>query len=281
LTTVRRSDGQTGGERTVRRSDGRSVREPGDGHRHEPRHQPGSDARTPLTVQPPDRPTVASLAAAISACDRCPRLRAHCREIGRVRKREFATETYWARPVPGLGDPNARLLIIGLAPAAHGANRTGQLFTGDSSGSWLYEALHRYGWSNQPNSLRKGDGLILTDCWITAAAHCAPPDNKPTREELDRCRPYLEAELDLLTNVRVVLALGRISWEAWLRASGWWSRLSPSDRPQFAHNRETTMPDDLTLITSFHPSRQNTNTGKLTREMWYAVFERAKGAVER
>jgi uracil-DNA glycosylase family 4 len=220
-----------------------------------------------------------SLASAIVSCNLCPRLRAHCLDIARVRKREFAGETYWGRPVPGLGDPDARLLIIGLAPAAHGANRTGQLFTGDSSGSWLYEALHRYGWSNQPNSLRQGDGLVLTDCWITAAAHCAPPDNKPTREELDNCRPYLAAELELLTKVRVVLALGRIGWEAWLRASGWWTRLSPSERPPFGHDRETAMPDGTTLITSFHPSRQNTNTGKLTREMWYAVFERAKRAV--
>jgi uracil-DNA glycosylase family 4 len=190
-----------------------------------------------------------------------------------VKKREFAGEEYWARPVPGLGDPNARLLIIGLAPAAHGANRTGQLFTGDSSGSWLYEALHRFGWSNQPNSLRRGDGLVLTDCWITAAAHCAPPDNKPTRDELARCRPYLEAELRLLPNVEVVLALGRIGWETWLRAAGWWDRLPIHARPSFGHNREATLPDGTRLVTSFHPSRQNTNTGKLTREMWYGVFE--------
>ncbi len=217
-----------------------------------------------------------SLARAISTCERCPRLRAHCREIARVKKREFANEEYWARPVPGLGDPKARLLIIGLAPAAHGANRTGQLFTGDSSGSWLYEALHRFGWANQPNSLRRDDGLVLTDCWITAAAHCAPPDNKPTREELDRCRPYLEAELHLLKDVRVVLALGRIGWETWLRAAGWWDRLPVRDRPPFGHDREATLPDGTVLVTSFHPSRQNTNTGKLTRQMWYAVFERIR-----
>jgi len=221
--------------------------------------------------------SLASLSSAITACERCPRLRAHCREIARVRKREFAGEEYWGRPVPGLGDPHARLLVIGLAPAAHGANRTGQLFTGDSSGSWLYEALHRYGWSNQPNSLRRGDGLALTDCWITAAAHCAPPGNRPTREELARCRPYLTTELGLLKRVEVVLALGRIGWESWLRAAGWWERLGPRERPAFAHGAEAVLPDGKLLVTSFHPSRQNTNTGKLTRAMWHGVFERMRG----
>jgi uracil-DNA glycosylase family 4 len=181
--------------------------------------------------------------------------------------------------VPSIGDADSRLLIVGLAPAAHGANRTGRMFTGDSSGSWLYEALHRYGWSNQPSSLRRDDELVLTDCRITAAAHCAPPDNKPTREELARCRRWLEAELALLPNVCVVLALGRIGWESWLRASGWWDRLAPRERPAFGHDREATLPDGTVLVTSFHPSRQNTNTGKLTRAMWYAVFERIQRIV--
>jgi uracil-DNA glycosylase len=178
--------------------------------------------------------------------------------------------------VPSLGDPRARLLIIGLAPAAHGANRTGQLFTGDASGSWLYEALHRYGFSNRPNALWRGDGLQLTDCWITAAAHCAPPANRPTPAELAQCRPYLEAELKLLANVEVVLALGRVGWEAWLRASGWWTRLPARERPRFGHGVETVMPDGQVLVTSFHPSRQNTNTGKLTRAMWYEVYDRIR-----
>jgi uracil-DNA glycosylase family 4 len=162
---------------------------------------------------------------------------------------------------------------VGLAPAAHGANRTGQLFTGDASGSWLYEALHRFGWANQPNSLRRDDGLVLTDCRITAAAHCAPPDNRPTPEELANCREHLTAELALLPNVRVVLALGRIGWESWLRASGWWARLPGRERPPFAHGAVHTLPDGTVLTTSYHPSRQNTNTGKLTRAMWYEVFE--------
>jgi uracil-DNA glycosylase family 4 len=178
--------------------------------------------------------------------------------------------------VPGLGDLAARLLIVGLAPGAHGSNRTGRVFTGDASGEWLYGALHAYGWANQAFARDRNDGLELTDCYITAAARCAPPDNRPTREELDRCRPFLTAELSLLTSVRVVLALGRIGWEHWLRAAGWWERLGVDRRPQFGHGRETILPDGTLLICSFHPSRQNTNTGRLTRPMWFGVFERIR-----
>jgi uracil-DNA glycosylase family 4 len=233
--------------------------------------------RQPASVRIEQRPgSLGELAESIIACEQCPRLRAHCQAIGHAGKREFEGDTYWARPVPGLGPATSRLLIVGLAPAAHGANRTGRMFTGDSSGSWLYEALHRYGWSNRTESDRRDDGLVLTDCRITAAAHCAPPDNKPTREELARCRHWLEAELTLLPNVRVVLALGRIGWESWLRAAGWWDRLPPRARPLFGHDSEATLPDGTVLVTSFHPSRQNTNTGKLTRTMWYAVFERIR-----
>ena len=217
-----------------------------------------------------------ALADRISACELCPRLRTHCKELASRRKRQFANEEYWARPVPGFGDPEARLLIVGLAPGAHGSNRTGRPFTGDASGEWLYEALHRYGWANQPVSRARDDGLVLTDCYITAAARCAPPDNRPTREELDRCRPYLQAELDLLTRVRVVLALGQIGWENWLRAAGWWERLGTSQRPQFAHGVETVLPNRMMLVSSYHPSRQNTNTGRLTRPMWHSVFERIR-----
>lgn len=217
-----------------------------------------------------------ALADRISACELCPRLRTHCKELASLRKRQFANQEYWARPVPGFGDPEARLLIVGLAPGAHGSNRTGRPFTGDASGEWLYEALHRYGWANQPVSRARDDGLVLTDCYITAAARCAPPDNRPTREELDRCRPYLQAELDLLTSVRVVLALGQIGWENWLRAAGWWERLGTSQRPQFAHGAETVLPNRMILVSSYHPSRQNTNTGRLTRPMWHSVFERIR-----
>jgi uracil-DNA glycosylase family 4 len=220
-----------------------------------------------------------TLANRISACELCPRLRTYCLEVARVRKREFAGQEYWGLPVPGFGDPKATLLIVGLAPAAHGGNRTGRVFTGDSSGDWLYEALHRFGWANQPVSRSRDDGLSLTGCYITAAARCAPPDNRPTREELDRCRPYLTAELELLGTVRIVLALGRIGWESWLRAAGWWERLGPRGRPRFAHGEETVLSDGTVLISSFHPSRQNTNTGRLTRPMWHAVFQRARAIV--
>jgi uracil-DNA glycosylase len=215
----------------------------------------------------------------IIACDRCPRLREHCAAVARERKREFRDQIYWGRPVPGFGDPNARMLIVGLAPAAHGGNRTGRVFTGDSSGDWLYEALHRHGWASRPDSRSRDDGMVLTGCYITAAARCAPPDNRPTGDELDRCRPWLEQELALLRDVRLVLALGRIGWERWLRASGWWERLAPADRPAFGHGVETVLPDGTALLSSFHPSRQNTNTGKLTREMWYRVFARAREVV--
>jgi uracil-DNA glycosylase family 4 len=182
--------------------------------------------------------------------------------------------------VPGFGDPEARLLIVGLAPGAHGSNRTGRPFTGDASGTWLYEALHRYGWASRPVSRFRDDGLVLTGCYITAAARCAPPDNRPTVEELERCQPYLQAELKLLRAVRTVLALGRIGWESWLRAAGWWEALGVRGRPRFAHGEETVLPDGMILLSSYHPSRQNTNTGRLTREMWYAIFQRARSHVD-
>ena len=216
------------------------------------------------------------LADRVARCQLCPRLRRHCTEIGRARKREFASQSYWARPVPGFGDPEARLLIVGLAPGAHGSNRTGRVFTGDASGVWLYEALYRYGWANQPTASSRDDGLILTDCYITAAARCAPPENRPTAEELDRCRTYLQEELRLLRRVQIVLALGRIGWESWLRAAGWWARLAPRERPRFGHAAEAILPDGTVLLASFHPSRQNTNTGRLTRPMWHGVFEQIR-----
>src|ERR1700675_3968075 len=154
-------------------------------------------------------PDLAVLRSAVVACERCPRLRAHCRRIAAEKKREFLEGEYWGRPVPGFGDPRARLLVVGLAPAAHGGNRTGRVFTGDSSGDWLYEALHRFGFANQPTSVGRDDGLRLTDCYVTAPGRCAPPDNKPLLSELENCRPYLATEIKLLSRVRVVVVLGR------------------------------------------------------------------------
>ncbi|HEU5261760.1 MAG TPA: uracil-DNA glycosylase [Gemmatimonadales bacterium] len=216
----------------------------------------------------------------IVSCSRCPRLRAYCRRVARDKKREFRDWGYWGKPVPGFGDREARLLVVGLAPAAHGANRTGRMFTGDSSGNWLYEALHRYGFASEPHAVSRDDGLTLTDCYITAAVRCAPPGNKPSRDELARCRPYLEAELGLLKRLQVVIALGRIAHESWLKAAGWWAKLAPRERPPFRHGAVTRLPDETVLIASYHPSRQNTNTGKLTRAMWHAVFRRAKAILD-
>jgi uracil-DNA glycosylase family 4 len=183
--------------------------------------------------------------------------------------------------VPGFGDPRARLLVVGLAPAAHGGNRTGRMFTGDSSGDWLYGALHRFGFAAQRHSVSRDDGQRLDDCYLTAAARCAPPGNRPTPHEIANCRPHLAAELALLRRVRVVGTLGRIGHEAYLRAAGWWDRLPSRDRPRFAHGATTRLPDGVRLISSYHPSRQNTNTGRLTRAMWHAVFRRARAVVDR
>ena len=198
-----------------------------------------------------------------------------------MRKRQYRDQAYWGLPVPGFGDPRARLLVVGLAPAAHGANRTGRMFTGDSSGDWLYEAMHRFGFARHPRSVSRDDGQRLAGAYVTASARCAPPGNRPTREELGRCRPYLAAEIALLRDVRVVLALGGIAHEAWLRASGWWDALAPRERPRFAHGAETVLPDGRVLLASYHPSRQNTNTGRLTRPMWHAVFGRARRLLAR
>lgn len=220
--------------------------------------------------------TLAAVNRAVIACELCPRLRGYCQRVANEKKRAYRDQDYWGRPVPGFGDPGARVLVVGLAPAAHGANRTGRMFTGDSSGDWLYEALHRHGFANQPESVSRDDGLELRDCWIGAAGRCAPPDNKPTPGELEKCRPYLAAEVRLLARLHVVVALGRIGHEAFLRASGWWDRLPPRARPAFAHGAESDLPDGRVLLASFHPSRQNTNTGRLTRPMWHAIFARAR-----
>jgi len=225
-------------------------------------------------------PSIESVARTVVRCERCVRLLTYCRGVAAHKVARFRAQEYWGRPVPGFGDSRARLLVVGLAPAAHGGNRTGRMFTGDSSGDWLYEALHRYGFANQPQSVARDDGLKLTDCYITAAARCAPPGNRPLPVELDRCRPYLEAELALLRRVRVVVTLGGIAHKTYLLASEWWKRLSPADRPPFSHGAKHRLPSGVWLISSYHPSRQNTNTGRLTRTMWHAVFAEARQLID-
>lgn len=220
--------------------------------------------------------TIKLVEAEIITCRRCERLVAWREEAAANPPARFRGEEYWARPVPGFGDAKARLLIVGLAPAAHGGNRTGRVFTGDRSGDWLFRALHKAGFANQPTSIHKDDGLKLKDAFITAAARCAPPDNKPLPQELANCRPFLLREIELLTNLRVILGLGKIGFDtafAALRALGQ-SDLKP--RPKFAHGAEVQVNEQLTLLGTFHPSQQNTSTGKLTEPMLDAVFARAK-----
>lgn len=222
------------------------------------------------------------LEARVVACRLCPRLVAWREETARVKRRSYRDDDYWGRPVPGWGDRRARVLVVGLAPAAHGGNRTGRIFTGDSSGDFLFAALHRAGFANQPLSRSRDDGLELTDVYIAAAARCAPPDNKPLPAELVACRPYLRQEIDLLDHLRVVVALGRIAYEAVLKvyegAPGCAGRAALL--PRFAHAAAITPGPGLPLvITSYHPSRQNTQTGRLTVEMFDRVWALARAAL--
>ncbi len=253
---------------------------PGSGWPEDPATPDTPAARTPAQVRRLARTdNLAELDARVSVCRACPRLVRWREQVARTRRASFADQPYWGRPIAGWGDPEPGILVVGLAPAAHGGNRTGRVFTGDSSGDWLFEALHRHGWASRPDSRSRSDGMTLTGCYVTAAARCAPPDNRPTSGELERCRGWLERELGLLPSVRVVLTLGRIGWESWLRASGWWDALGPRGRPAFGHGLETRLPDGRVLLSSFHPSRQNTNTGRLTRPMWHRVFRRARELV--
>ena len=222
--------------------------------------------------------TLARVHQQIVSCERCPRLRDYCARIGREKRRAYREDVYWARPVPGFGDPRGRLLIVGLAPAAHGANRTGRVFTGDGvggSGDFLMSALHRTGFANIPTSHHPADGLRLNDAYIAAAVRCAPPDNKPTPEEIANCLPHLDAEVAALPRVTVVVALGKIGFDAYLqllRTHG----LTFKPRPQFGHGVAHRLANGQTLIGCYHPSRQNTNTGKLTSQMMTAVFRTAQ-----
>ena len=221
---------------------------------------------------------IAGLADEVVACARCPRLRAHCAETARVKVRRFREHDYWGRPVPSFGDPRARLVIVGLAPAAHGANRTGRMFTGDDSGTWLYRALYEAGFASQAESVRRDDGLVLRDAYVSAAAHCAPPDNRPSPAEIAACRPFLVRELALLDRARVVLALGQIAWAAVLAALGE-RGVAFRPRPRFGHEAEVRIDTRRVLLGSYHPSRQNTQTGRLTREMLASVLARARSLV--
>jgi uracil-DNA glycosylase family 4 len=223
-----------------------------------------------------------ALNAEIIRCGLCPRLREHCAAIARVKRRAYRDQEYWGKPVPGFGDPLARVLILGLAPGAHGSNRTGRMFTGDRSGDMLYAALHKIGFATRPVSVSRGDGLALQDAYITAAARCAPPGNKPTPEEIRNCRPFLEREMELLPNVKAVVALGRIAFDGYLDILK--ARGAIRSRAEFAfgHNRQfRTAEGQPALISSYHPSQQNTSTGKLTLKMLLDVFRRARRIASR
>jgi uracil-DNA glycosylase family 4 len=216
------------------------------------------------------------LNARIIACERCPRLRTHCAEVARVRRRAYAEWEYWGRPVPSFGDPRARVLALGLAPGAHGSNRTGRPFTGDGSGDFLYPVLHEAGFASQAKAASRDDGMTLSGLLITAVVRCAPPANKPTPEEQRNCAPWLDEEISLLRDLRVVVCLGRIAFDGLLAHARRTGKITSRSGYMFGHAAEYTLPSGLHVIASFHPSLQNTNTGKLTRPMLLAVFKRAK-----
>jgi uracil-DNA glycosylase len=223
--------------------------------------------------------TIKKLNSEIVSCRSCPRLVAWREEVARIKRPRYEEWEYWGKPVPGFGDPDARLLIVGLAPAAHGANRTGRMFTGDRSGDWLYDALHRFGFANTAESVSRDDGLVLNDCYITAAVRCAPPGNKPDRTEFENCRPYIIDELCLLKNIRVIVALGKIAFDTVILCSrelGW--NTFPS-KPPFKHLQRVKIKENMYLVGSYHPSQQNTFTGKLTRRMFLSVFRVAEREV--
>lgn len=228
-----------------------------------------------------DRAALAALTAEIVDCRRCPRLVEWREKVAREKVARFRDETYWGRPVPGFGDPEARIVIVGLAPAAHGGNRTGRVFTGDASGDFLWAALHRSGLADRPSSRRADDGLTLADVYIAAAVRCAPPANRPTIEERDTCAPYLVRELALLSEARVVLALGGFAWDAALRTlEALGHRPAAGPKPRFGHAAEATV-GPYAMIASYHPSQQNTFTGRLTSDMFDRVLGRARALADR
>lgn len=212
----------------------------------------------------------------VVACTRCPRLVVYRERIAREKRRAYRDWTYWGKPVPGFGDPHARVLVLGLAPGAHGSNRTGRPFTGDASGNFMYPVLHETGFASQPTATGGNDGLVLTDLYITAAVRCAPPANKPLPQELANCAPYLERELEGLKNLRVIVALGRIGFEAYLNYLKRRKQIAGKREYAFHHGAEYSLPDGRILLASYHPSNQNTQTGKLTKEMFRKIFRRAR-----
>jgi len=216
----------------------------------------------------------------VISCTRCPRLVAYREQVGREKRRAYRDHDYWARPVPGFGDPDARVLVLGLAPGAHGSNRTGRPFTGDASGKFMYPILHKVGFASQPNSERRDDGLRLTDCYITAAVRCAPPGNKPLLSELLNCAPFLDRELAILNNVKVVVALGKIGFDAYLNYLKRNGVLRSRSGYDFAHAATYKMPNGVVLLASYHPSNQNTATGKLTAAMFEQIFRKAQHLAE-
>jgi uracil-DNA glycosylase family 4 len=220
-------------------------------------------------------PTLGALEQDVTRCRRCPRLVEWRERVATEKRAAFRDQEYWGRPVPGFGAADAGLLILGLAPAAHGGNRTGRIFTGDRSGDWLFASLHRTGFASQPTSVARGDGLEVAGTWITAPVKCAPPDNKPTIAERDTCAPWLDAELALLPSIRVVVALGSFAWDAALRHLG-----PVRPKPRFGHLAEAALPGGRTLVGSYHVSQQNTSTGRLTEPMLDAVFQRARVLLE-
>lgn len=232
--------------------------------------------REEITLQSTPLPSFDGLQAQVVACRRCPRLVAWREEVAKVPPKRHREQEYWARPVPSFGASDARLVLVGLAPGAHGSNRTGRMFTGDNSGVFLFAALHRTGWANQPHSSHRDDGLQLSDVLITAALHCAPPDNKPLPIELANCRPYLLEELRLMPRVRVLLGLGKIGFDAAFDAARDVGMTSLTRRPRFSHGAQVQLNESLWLLGTYHPSQQNTFTGRLTEPMLDAVLLQAR-----
>jgi uracil-DNA glycosylase family 4 len=221
---------------------------------------------------------LAGFNARVVACAKCPRLREYCAEIARVKRRAYADADYWGRPVPSFGDAEARVLVVGLAPGAHGSNRTGRPFTGDGSGDFLYSTLYEAGFASQPKAISRDDGMKLHGLWITAVVRCAPPQNKPTPGEQRNCSPWLDEEIALLNKLRVVVCLGKIAFDGFLAHQMRTLTIAARKPFVFRHGAEYVLPGGLTLLASYHPSLQNTNTGKLTRPMFFDVFRRARAA---